>query len=283
MKKLQKSLLLPLIIVSALLLGGCYADNINDLSTYKFQFPVPFHSVHAYRAAPDTSYDFTNLYKYKEYRDNADRVKKAEILHFNYWLDDLIYRNVNNYSEILAFAIEPGTNNKVSYLLTHVDSLALRQAASINKMIDLDPLIQKDGNGVPITKDVQIEFEFIRFYLIFAEKVHPGVSDESENLSDWKMERENGNIKSYLLGEFKDVNLKNAFRYPANADAESNKYHIEWVPEATAKIISEALKDKPQFYIRTDYSIVKGQTTPKYYFPFVSARYDLVIRFEVKL
>ncbi len=292
MKRVIMPSVFVLLLVATLILDGCYADNIEDLSTFKFQFPVPFGSVHWDRAAPDTSYDFSNLYEYKEYRDNEDRVKKAEILHFNYWIDDLIYRNVNDTSEILAFEINEN-NERVSYMLTHVEEDSLQWAEDKNAMIDLDRLFARDNNGNPIQKDVDIAFHFIKFYLIFADWKGPGPYDPMQtNEKYWTMQRDNeGNPVEYELGTFENVDLKSAFRFPdrdPNQQGGDMQHHIEWVPAETAKIISAALKDNPQFYIKTEYSPVVGQVWPhpdneKYYFPLVSARYDLVIRFEVEL
>lgn len=286
MKKIITSSLIALLIVSAMWLGGCYSDNIDALSTYKFQFPVPFQSMHWKRAAPDTSWDFTNLYSYKEFRDNEDRVEKAEILHFNYWLDDLIYVNLNDITDTLCFAIDTVTKERTSYRLHNIDTLALIRAANDGKNVKVNNFFRLDGNGMPIKSEHNIEFEFIRFYFVFAE--YKGTKTEydnggkfSKNKNDWKMLD-----KEYLLGEFKNVNINNAFRFPDHNPEQITgdlQHHIEWVPAATAKKISEALKDKPHFFIRTEYSKVKGQTIPKYYFPWISARYDMVIRFEVEL
>ena len=62
MKRVIMPSVFVLLLVVSLIFGGCYADNIDDLSTFKFQFPVPFGSGHWDRAAPDRSYDFSNLY-----------------------------------------------------------------------------------------------------------------------------------------------------------------------------------------------------------------------------
>lgn len=82
-----------LFCISSVLLSSCYTSTIDALSTFKFQLPLLFHSDYVNKAAPDTSVDFSNLNKYQEYRDNKSKLKKAEIISFNYWIDSLIIDN----------------------------------------------------------------------------------------------------------------------------------------------------------------------------------------------
>ncbi len=206
---MKKSLLLIFTVVfSAFMLSSCFFDTLSKVDTFTFQLPLIFDSDHFDKAAPDTSLDFTNLNDYKEYRDNKDKIEKAEILHFNYWVDSLVTEN------------GPWNPN--------------------------DP------------SEEDIEFEFIKFYLQFAD--FQGNPDPSEPF--------------HLLGEFHDVNVEDYYRNPE---------HILEVPEEVALVISEAVKENPFFYIITEYSKLKGQTEEKFRFPFIHARYDMVIRFDVKL
>lgn len=78
------------IFVALIFLSSCYTDTIEELSSFKVQVPVYFYSESYGKASPDTSVDFSNLNEYDTYRDNKDRVKKAEVYQFNYWMDSLI-------------------------------------------------------------------------------------------------------------------------------------------------------------------------------------------------
>lgn len=69
---------------------SCYTDTIDELSSFKVQIPIYFHSESYQKASPDTSMDFSNLNEYASYRENKDRVKKAEVYQFNYWVDSLV-------------------------------------------------------------------------------------------------------------------------------------------------------------------------------------------------
>ena len=95
MKRLIIPIVFTALLFSGAFFGGCYTDTIDSLSTFTFQLAIPFHSTHYEKAAPDTSYDFTNLNAYKEYRDNRERIKKAMILEFNYWVDSIVMRNAD--------------------------------------------------------------------------------------------------------------------------------------------------------------------------------------------
>jgi len=87
---MKKIIILMLLAIAGLGLWGCYTNTVDNLSTFKFQLPINFYSNWVNKAAPDTSWDFTNLDDYAEYRDNKDEIKSSEILSFNYWLDSLV-------------------------------------------------------------------------------------------------------------------------------------------------------------------------------------------------
>lgn len=87
---MKNKIILSLAIISLLVLSGCYTNTIDSLSTFKFQIPIFFYSHWVNKAAPDTTYDYVNLDDYAEYRDNKEKIKKAEIISFNYWIDSLM-------------------------------------------------------------------------------------------------------------------------------------------------------------------------------------------------
>jgi hypothetical protein len=206
MKNKNKYIILTVSLLSVLFLSSCYQNTIDALSSFKFQLAILFDSQYRNKFAPDTTIDFVNLDDYKQYRDNKDRIKKAQFIQFNYWIDSLHLANNKPFN--------PKTDN--------------------------------------------VEFEFIKFYLVFQE--------------GGQMPSDPG--KRYLLGTFNNVNVANYYRNPE---------HILVVPEDVAKIIEEAVKINPRFYIVSEYSKVKGQQGPKESFPFIWARFDIAIRFEVSL
>jgi hypothetical protein len=91
MKHIKIPLIYIICIVICVILSGCYGSTIDALSSFTFQFPVNFHANYYHKAAPDTSKDYANLNKYKEYNDYKDKINKAQVLHLNYWIDSLKY------------------------------------------------------------------------------------------------------------------------------------------------------------------------------------------------
>lgn len=230
MKKKNIIIFTSFILFAGLFLSGCFTDTIDAFSKFQFQLVIPFHSTHKEKAAPDTSVDFSNLNKYKEYKDNKDRIKKALILQFNYWLDSLVFRTKEG--KVMSF--------------------------------------DKNDPNMP-----DIKFNFIKFYLRFADLKSIPVNGDPLDSANYRFST--SDPTNYLLGEFKNVSVKDYFR---------QAYHIINVDDAVAQVISDAVKNRPQFYIITEYSPLADQSTgtePKRYFPYVAARYDLVIKFEVEL
>lgn len=218
---MKKIIIILTSITLSVFFTSCYTEALDSLSTFKFQFIVSFDTEHDNSTVPDTSLDFSNLNEYPEYKDNFENIKRAEILHFNYW----------------------------------IDSLTL------------------DGNRAFNPNSDYVEFEFIRYYLQFAVPrpgYIPGNEAEDSNPSNWIPDP---TFQKHLLGEFKDVNIKDYYRL---------SHHILEVPESTALVISEALINRPQFFIITEYSETKGEN-PNMEFPYIKARYDVDIRFEVEL
>lgn len=94
MKRYFSTLVMPVIILGALLttslLDGCYYDTINSVKALTLQLPLQFKMDWYNRIAPDTSYDFTDLETYKEYRDNKADIDRAIFHQFAYWIDSLV-------------------------------------------------------------------------------------------------------------------------------------------------------------------------------------------------
>jgi hypothetical protein len=212
MKKYRLILLLLLPII----LNSCYNDTLNSLSSFKLQVPINFRSNFYNKAAPDSTFNFANLSIYKEFNDNVDRIKNAQIYQLTYWIDSLQLEN----------------------------------------KIPFNP--KKDS----------LEFEFIRFYLTFAIP-KPGHTAAEADSSAWMPDPDS---PSYLIGEFNNVNISEYYRTPKK---------IISISEDVAAILSQAVKNKPQFYLLSEYGKTKGQKVPVRYFPLIFARYDLVIRLDV--
>ncbi len=103
------------------------------------------------------------------------------------------------------------------------------------------------GQGDPLPE--QVEFEFVRYWLFYYEG---GVS------------------KKYLLGEFKNVKVKDYYRIP----------HIIPVPDEVA-VLAENItkKNPPDFYTIAEYGKITSGGSGR--FPYIDSRFDLVIQLKV--
>lgn len=88
MKKIRIILGLFVVIV---LLPSCYTKTVDDLSEFTVQIPVYFYDNGQNRKVPSISTDFTNLYKYDEFKKNLNRINRAIIYQFSYWIDTLVH------------------------------------------------------------------------------------------------------------------------------------------------------------------------------------------------
>jgi len=132
----------------------------------------------------------------------------------------------------------------------------------------IDSLVFEDGRVYNPQVD-ELEFYFVRYYLQFA--IPTAGNIYSTNPNDFTPDPSQEKI---LLGEFIDVNVKDYFRSANN---------IIEVPESSAMTISEGLTTKPYFFIYTEYSRVKGQTTDKFGFKLIEAKFDVILRLEIDL
>lgn len=143
-----------------------------------------------------------------------------------------------------------------------IDSLIFRYPGT-DSLVIFNPLVHKNI----------LEYESIKFYLIFA---RPKDSTKIHSLDSADFEVD-PTQKQNLLGEFQSVKLEDYYRY---------SHYIENIDEDVAKTMEKAMKEQPQFYIKTEYSKMRDQnpvTEPKRYIPYISSRYDLIIRFSVDL
>lgn len=127
-------------------------------------------------------------------------------------------------------------------------------------------------NGVPFNPNTDdLYFDDIKFSLQFAKTKYQGGNIYSKDSVDFEPDPAS---PVYVLGEFTDVNVKDFYK---------KAYHILTLDEPTAKIISNTLKITPYFFIYTQYSKIRGQTTDKVVFPYIASKYDVVVRLKVKL
>lgn len=227
MKKKNSSIILVTSLLLVFLLQSCW-ESIDNLSTFNFRFPILFQAIYRDKASPDTSWDFVNLYEYDQYKDNVDKISKAEIIAFNYRIDSLIFTDKQTGSPVI-----------------------------------FNPSLHKN----------QLEYENIKFYLIFARPKDSSLVHSLDS-ADFEVDPAQAPI---LLGEYKNVKIEDYYRY---------SHYIEDIDEQVARTIDKALREQPHFYIQTEYGKMKDQDLtkePKRYIPFISSRYDLIIRFSVNL
>lgn len=132
----------------------------------------------------------------------------------------------------------------------------------------IDSLVME--NGIPFgPNSPDIVFDRISFKLQFGKSRFGNTY--SLNPNDYIPDPDS---PIYELGEFINVSVREYYR---------RSDHILQVPGSTASVISKTLKTVPYFYIITEYSRIKGQITDKVFFPFISSKFDVVIRLKVKL
>ncbi len=132
----------------------------------------------------------------------------------------------------------------------------------------VDSLIMQNGIPYHPTK-FSLKFDYIKFSLVFA-KPKSSAYERSLNPNNFTMDTEKG---EFLLGEYKNVDIADYYKQSKNIIA---------VSDSVGKVVSEILKDKPYFFIKTEYSKVTGSTEEKDVFPLIKAKYDLVVRLGIK-
>ena len=78
------------IAFSSILLTSCYTKTVDDFSEFTVQIPIYFYDKSTDRKAPDVGMNFSNLYQYDEYKENKDRIDRAEVYQFSIWIDSLV-------------------------------------------------------------------------------------------------------------------------------------------------------------------------------------------------
>lgn len=86
-----KSVLAALLIAAGIIgFNSCDVTNISDVV---LQMTIDFDPIFEDKMVPDSSIDVTNLNDYETYRDNKDEIEEAQILHFNYRIDEIKTEN----------------------------------------------------------------------------------------------------------------------------------------------------------------------------------------------
>ncbi|PKL80619.1 MAG: hypothetical protein CVV25_03720 [Ignavibacteriae bacterium HGW-Ignavibacteriae-4] len=86
-----KSLLVALLVAAGIIgFSSCDVTNISDVV---LQMTVDFDPIFEDKMVPDSSIDLTDLNDYETYRDNKEDIEDAQILHFNYRIDEIKTEN----------------------------------------------------------------------------------------------------------------------------------------------------------------------------------------------
>lgn len=85
------------ILLVFIMLSGCYQNTVDSFSSFNFQMIVKLNTKYLNRSVPSQSLDFSNLNKYEDYHKNKERIKKSQLLQFNYWIDSLVLENNKPY------------------------------------------------------------------------------------------------------------------------------------------------------------------------------------------
>ena len=96
MKNKLNKIIKNIALVSLLLtMSSCYLQTIDDFSTFTVQVPVYFYDKSYVRRTPSQGYDFSNLNTNTEFVKNKDRINRAEVFQFSYWIDSLVFPITN--------------------------------------------------------------------------------------------------------------------------------------------------------------------------------------------
>jgi len=140
-------------LVFAIFFVSCYTRTIDDLSEFTVQIPVYFYDNSQNRKVPSTSTDFTNLYKYDEFKKNKDRIDRAIIYQFSYWIDTLIHpetkKPFNPITDEMIF-------DKISYKLVFLKPINPNNFESQNPYDftinpDYEPFVIKEFTNAQVT------------------------------------------------------------------------------------------------------------------------------------
>ena len=151
---MKKIIFYSFFLVLAMFLISCYTRTIDDLSEFTVQIPVYFYDNSQNRKVPSISNDFTNLYKYDEFKKNKDRIDRAIIYQFSYWIDTLIHPETKK-------PFNPSTDemifDKISYKLVFIkpilpDNYESQNPDDFTINNDYEPFVIKEFTNAKVSE-----------------------------------------------------------------------------------------------------------------------------------
>lgn len=130
----------------------------------------------------------------------------------------------------------------------------------------IDSLVFADGKPFNPKLD-SLVIENVRIYLVFA-RPKAGIFNPLDS-NDFEPDT---TLPKFILGEFKDINVQDYYRKP---------HHIFTVSSEISQVLTEVVRNKPYFYLISEYGKVVGDPNPKKYFKLIFVRFDVVVRFVV--
>lgn len=97
---MKKISLISLLAFATIVVAGCYTDVVDNFKTWSFQIIVEFDPEYVGRNFPCDKLEFNNLNEFDEYKSNHEKIKSAEIVQFNYWIDSLEIFNGHQFNKI---------------------------------------------------------------------------------------------------------------------------------------------------------------------------------------
>ncbi|MCX7908760.1 MAG: hypothetical protein N2560_04495 [Ignavibacteria bacterium] len=161
-----------------------------------------------------------------------------------------IFANLNEYEEF--------TKNKSR----------LEQAEIVQFNYWIDSLVFGNNQPFDPNKDTLI-IENVKFLLVFAKPKANVVNPRDTN--DFEPDT---SLPTFLLGEFNQVDVSDFYRKP---------HHIYVISTEISQVLTEVVRNRPYFYLISEYGKVIGQTSPKKYFSLIFVRFDVVIRFTLSI
>jgi len=78
-----------LALISTFAIFSIQSCDVTDVTDVTLQLTINFDPLFEDKSVPDSSIEIVNLEDYPEYNDNKDDIEDAEILHFNYSINDI--------------------------------------------------------------------------------------------------------------------------------------------------------------------------------------------------
>lgn len=130
----------------------------------------------------------------------------------------------------------------------------------------IDSLVFSNGKPFDPNTDSMV-IENVKIFLVFA-KPKTGISNPVDS-NDFEPDT---TLPKFILGEFKNISVADYYRKP---------HHIFTVSTEISQVLTEVVRNRPYFYLISEYGRVAGDIRPKKYFKLIFVRFDIVIRFIV--